>query len=124
MGHKRIAKDALERNELLRATWQAAWGDIPAESFVWLDESSVDDTTNQRRYGWAPFGRPCVRRATFIRGTRYSVLPALSSDGIIALDIFEGSVNKEKFTRFVLEDLVRVDCVLFSIAHIKDRLQN
>ncbi|KIK81926.1 hypothetical protein PAXRUDRAFT_154919, partial [Paxillus rubicundulus Ve08.2h10] len=31
----------------------------------------------------------------------YSVLPALSIDGIIALDIFEGSVNKDRFLAFI-----------------------
>ena len=106
MTHKRVSKTAAERNELLRATWQAEYGDIPAEYFVWLDESSVDDKTNQRNHGWADLGRACVRRATFIRGQRYSVLPALTSDGIIALDIFEGSVNKDRFIRFLNEDLV------------------
>ena len=106
LSHKHILTAAMERNELLRATWQAAYGDIPADHFVWLDESSVDDHTNQRTRGWAAMGRACVRRTTFIRGQRYSVLPALTSDGIIALDIFEGSVNKEKFIRFLKEDLV------------------
>ena len=77
------------------------------EYFVWLDESSVDDQTNQRCSGWSELGRACVRRATFVRGQRYSVLPALCSDGIIALDIFEGSVNKEKFINFVNDQLVR-----------------
>ena len=107
--HKHVAKTAAERNELLRATWQAEYGDIPAEYFVWLDESSVDDKTNQRAAGWAQLGRACVRRATFIRGQRYSVLPALSADGIIALDIFEGSVNKERFLQFLNSELVRCD---------------
>ncbi|KAJ8580170.1 hypothetical protein M405DRAFT_695166, partial [Rhizopogon salebrosus TDB-379] len=49
--HKKQAKQAAERNELLRATWQAQYGDIPAEYFVWLDESSVDNKTNQRTEG-------------------------------------------------------------------------
>ena len=44
MTHKQVSKTAAERNELLRATWQAEYGDIPAKYFVWLDESSVDDT--------------------------------------------------------------------------------
>jgi len=95
----------MERNELLRATWQAEHGDIPAEYFVWLDESSVDDRTNQRPNGWAVSGCACVRRATFIRGQRYLVLPALTSEGYIALDIFEGSVNRERFIRFLEEQL-------------------
>jgi len=91
--HKHISKTAAERNELLRATWQAEYGDIPAKYFVWLDQSGVDDKTNQHTDGWAPLGHACVQHATFIRGQRYSVLPALSADGIIALDIFKGIRN-------------------------------
>lgn len=108
LSHKSTATAALERNEQLRAAWQARYGDIPMEYYVWLDESSVDDQTNQRRGGWSELGRACVRRASFLRGRRYSVLPALCSDGIIALDIFEGSVNKEKFLNFVHDQLVRI----------------
>ncbi|KAA1475514.1 hypothetical protein DENSPDRAFT_745536, partial [Dentipellis sp. KUC8613] len=36
---------------------------------------------------------------------RYSVLPALSCDGIVALDIFEGAVTKDKFIQFIREEL-------------------
>jgi hypothetical protein len=78
--HKTVSAASSECNELLRATWQAAYGEIPMEFFV-----------------WSLVGNACVRRATFIRGVHYSVLPALSSDSIIALDIFEGSVNKLHF---------------------------
>lgn len=105
--NKAISKTAAERDELVRATWMAANGDIPKENIVWLDESSVDDMTNQRRRGWAEMGRACVRRDTFIGGQRYSILPALTVEGIIALDIFEGSVTKEKFLQFLEENLVR-----------------
>ncbi|KAG2742536.1 hypothetical protein P692DRAFT_201679263, partial [Suillus brevipes Sb2] len=37
---------------------------------------------------------------------RHSILPALSSDGIIAMDIFVGSVNKERFLDFLREQLL------------------
>lgn len=104
--NKKVANEAMERNEMLRATWQAAHGDIPAEYCVWLDEASVDDRTNQRTAGWAVAGRLCVSRVTFVRGQRYSVLPALTWEGMIALDIFEGSVNKERFIQFLKEQLV------------------
>lgn len=110
LSNKSISKKAAERDDLLRATWVAEWGDLPVESFVWLDESSVDDLTNQRRRGWAPVGRACVRRDTFLRGQRYSILPALSTDDIIALDIVEGSVNKEQFLEFLNDQLV---CCLY-----------
>ncbi|KAJ7484965.1 hypothetical protein B0H11DRAFT_1685311, partial [Mycena galericulata] len=48
---KKVAPEAIERNELLRATWQAVNGDIPMEYFVWLDEASVDARTHQRSSG-------------------------------------------------------------------------
>jgi hypothetical protein len=119
-----VSNAALERNELLRAIWQAEYGDIPAECFVWLDESSVDDKTNQRLSGWAPLGLACVCRATYIRGQRYSVLPALTLEGLIALDIFEGSVTKEHFIQYLEHELVRPSflcCFLFLIIKVRLR---
>ena len=103
MSNKNVASAALQRNELLQATWQAEHGDTPAEYCVWIDEASVDDKTNQRERGWSPIGQACVCRETFIQGQRFYVLPALSSEGIVALDIFEGSVNKERFIQFITE---------------------
>lgn len=107
--HKLISSIALQRNELLCSTWIAEYGDIPKNYFVWLDESSVDNLTHQRLYGWAPIGLSCVRRTTTIRGERFSILPALTTDGIIALDIFIGSVTKDIFIQFLEEELVRFD---------------
>jgi len=106
LSRKQVSPAALERNELLRATWQAAYADIPADYIVWLDESSVDNRTNHRQMGWAEVGRACVSREFFIHGQCYSVLPALTCDGYIALDIFEGSVNKERFITFLTEQVV------------------
>lgn len=76
------------------------------EYFVWLDEVSVDDRTNQQDSGWAALGRACVRWVAFLRSQRFSVLPALTCDGIIAMDIFEGAVNKERFIQFLEQQLV------------------
>lgn len=108
LSHKSLTREALERNELLRATWQAAHASIPKEYQVWVDEASVDNITNQRTAGWSFLGRACVSRALFLRGQRYSILPALTVDGIIALDIIEGAVNKEKFIAFVKEQLAPI----------------
>lgn len=104
---------------MLRATWQAKYGDIQMDHFVWIGESSVDDRTNQRVNGWASLGRVPVRWAMFIWGQRYSVLPALSVDGIIALDIFKGSVTKEKFLSFLKNQLVSLAQDNFLLTNIK-----
>jgi hypothetical protein len=53
-------KEALERDELVHAAWEAEYGGIPMDAFVWLDVASVDDHTNQRRDGWAPLWHACV----------------------------------------------------------------
>jgi hypothetical protein len=111
MTHKAISVAALEHNKLLQATWQAAHAEILMEYFVWVDESGVDDCTTQWLTSWSLMGTACIQRAAFIRGVRYSVLSALSLDGIIALDIFEGSVNKSCFFQFVREELVSLTSI-------------
>ena len=42
----------------------------------------------------------------FIRGKRYIILPALTLDGFVAIDIFEGSCDKKKFVDFILDQVV------------------
>ena len=71
--------------------------------FVFLDESSVDNKTGQQNKGRSRKGVLCVRRATFIRGIWYLVLPALTVEGIMAMDIFPGSVDHERFLQFLRE---------------------
>jgi hypothetical protein len=43
---------------------------------------------------------------SFLRGVRYSILPALTTDGIIALEIVEGSITKDRFLCFLKEQVV------------------
>ena len=105
---KSITRAAAQRDEELRTLWEADMAQYTdPELFVFLDESAVDQATAERTYGRSPINTRCVRRATFVCGIRHSVLPALSCDGIIALDIFEGSVNKEQFLQFLREQVVR-----------------
>ncbi|KAF5355376.1 hypothetical protein D9757_014591 [Collybiopsis confluens] len=37
MSHKKISYQALQQSQLLRATWLAAYADIPMDYMVWLD---------------------------------------------------------------------------------------
>lgn len=104
---KKITKTAAERDEQLRTIWEADMAQyLDPDVFVALDESAVDNRTVQRSHGRSAAGTPCVQRTTFIRGTRYSILPALTTEGIVALDIFEGSVTKERFLDFFREQVV------------------
>jgi len=99
---KSLSRRAAERNEELRTLWElelARFND--PDLFVFIDESAVDNRTVQRSQGWSAIGGRSVSRSTFLRGKRHSILPALSSDGIVALEIIEGSVNKELFLQFL-----------------------
>ena len=108
---KSLSRRAKERNEELRILWELEIAELnDPDFFVFVDESAVDNRTAQRSSGWSPVGSRSVSRCAFFRGKRHSILPALSSDGIIALDIFEGSVNKERFLRFLREQVVRLSC--------------
>ena len=42
----------------------------------------------------------------FIRGKRYTILPALTIDGFIAADIMEGSCNKDRFQTFIIIQVI------------------
>lgn len=80
--------------------------ELPAPMCIWIDESSKDDRTIYRHYGWAPRGHRAVKRVSLSRGKRYSILPAMTLDGYIATRIVSGSVSTEEFIDFVLNDVL------------------
>ena len=105
---KSLSRRAAERNEQLRILWEleVAKLDDP-DLFVFIDESAIDNRTVQRSSGWSAVGDRSISRCPFFRGKRHSILPALTSNSIIVLDIFEGSVSKERFLQFLSEGVVR-----------------
>jgi len=76
------------------------------EQLIFLDESAKDERTPCRQYGYSPRNKRAIKKVVYIRGTRYTILPAMSLDGIIALDIMQGSCNKERFFNFILAKVV------------------
>src|SRR5436853_7745744 len=77
-----------------------------AEQLIFIDESAKDERTFTRLYGYSPINTRAKKSVVFIRGKRYTILPALSLEGFIAVDIMEGSCDKERFQTFVLTQLV------------------
>nr|GAT43019.1 predicted protein [Mycena chlorophos] len=97
-----VSRTARERNEDKRLEYQALIGDLySAEMLVFLDESHCDRRTMQRRWAWAPEGDRAHRKDFFIRGTKYSVLPAISLDGILHLDIITRSWTAVEFENYI-----------------------
>lgn len=104
---KKIQKAAKERNDMLRRFYLYNIGmNYTSEQLIFVDESAKDERTLTRLYGYSLVNTRAKKSVVFVRGKRYTILPALSLEGFIAVDIMEGSCDKEKFRTFVLTQLV------------------
>ena len=101
-------KAAAERNELLRCAFIASIGRYRTDQLVFMDESSKDDRTLTRLYGYSEVNARAIKKVVFVRGKRYTLLPALTEQGIIAVDIMEGSCTKQRFKEFVVSQVVSI----------------
>jgi hypothetical protein len=116
MHHYQITKVAVEQSEQLRLQYTTTIGEYNAERLIFINESATDRQTTYRNVAWALKGQRAMRKSVFIRGTRYvlhnalisssnccrySILPALSLDGIIYCDIVNRSFNMEWFKAFI-----------------------
>lgn len=99
---KKITKVALERSEERRMQYVLRMGsNYQPRQLVFVDESSFDRRTAIRGFAWALRGERIRRSCFYVRGKRYSILPALSLDGMLHCDIVEGSYNAARFVDFV-----------------------
>ena len=115
--YKRLKRVAAERDDEYRADWlHNMTSNYTADQLVFLDESSKDDRVILRRYGWAIQGQHAIESASLNRGVRYSILPALTVDGYMAVRAVEGSIDGAEFFDFVLNDVVSLRGYAFLIS--------
>jgi len=99
---KKITRVAAERSASKRLEYLARIGQYEARQLVFVDESSVDRRTTYRGRAWSIKGTKAQRKAFFVRGRRFSVLPALSlRDGILHCSVVEGSFCTDSFMTFI-----------------------
>ena len=99
-------KKAIERNKLLKGTFITSIGQYRTDQLVFMDESLKDDCTMTRLYSYSKVNSRALKKIVFIRGKRYTILLALTKQGIIAVDIMEGSCTKQRFKEFVVSQIV------------------
>lgn len=114
----KVSRAAIEQSKEKRDDYEAIVGDLYHDwQLVFLDESHCDRRTTQRCGGWAPIGDRARRRDFFIRGikcvpsrhtacslldiSRYSILPAISLDGVLHLDVITRSWTAEEFEQYI-----------------------
>jgi hypothetical protein len=72
-----------------------------ADQLVFVDECYVDKRNTIRLTGWSEKGTRAKIQAPFVRGARFSILPALSLDGILDMVIVKGALNAELYIKFI-----------------------
>jgi hypothetical protein len=110
----------MERCQEVRNTFALEIGAYPVEYLVAADEAAVNILTTYRTNGWSIQGLRARKRCNFVRGTRYvlpnldnlylkltyqnisySMLPALTVDGIIYSHIKIGGYNGDQFMEWL-----------------------
>jgi hypothetical protein len=97
----KLQKEAKERDPVLRDAWIRKLGEWRADQLVFLDESGINPRAGDKTHGWGKKGEMIRYKVPGPRGENYSLLPALTVDGYIACNVYEGSVNGEMFQEFV-----------------------
>ena len=76
------------------------------EQLVRLDEPGSDNRDHVRKMGYAMRGDRPVYHRLLHRGQRSSSVAAMCSDGVIALELQEGTFNGYKFVEFIAGSLI------------------
>ena len=93
---------ALERNEQDRKEYRALiTTHFRPEQLVFADKSHFNQLALRRLYVWSLQGTCAQRYEFFMCGTKYTILPALSLDGILHLEVVENAITGDIFRQFI-----------------------
>ena len=103
---KKNQQVALQRSALSRAKFMADMQFFRTDQIVWLDETEWDKRDQIRKYGYSLRGERPVYHRLLHRGNRISAIIAMCTDGIIALELFQGTLNGDRFLDFLRGSLI------------------
>lgn len=103
---KKIQQVALQRSIEFRGDFMAEMQFFSIDQIVWLDETGCDKRDHIRRFGYAMRGEYPACHRFIQRGRRVSAVAAMCSEGVIAVELIEGTFNGDKFVEFVTGTLV------------------
>lgn len=105
---KKLKQIVLRRSDSLRAEFMEEMSYLPADMIIWLDETGSDKHSEHRKFGYHLRGITPTSYRIAIRGKRMSCIAAMSTRGMEDVDIYEGSINGDIFTRFIAQSLVPI----------------
>ncbi|KAI7965747.1 hypothetical protein MJO29_001495 [Puccinia striiformis f. sp. tritici] len=91
---------------MARAGYMARMASIPSDHLVFIDECGVTVKTHSRDHAWAPKGRRTVRIPKPLASDRISVLPAVSTEGLLGMLVQQGNMNRMDLEFFLDEILL------------------
>jgi len=77
-----------------------------SNQLIFLDESAKDEKSLSRLYEYSLRNTRACKKVVFVHRKRYTILPALTLDRFIAVNVFEGACDRKKFVDFVLNQVV------------------
>ena len=106
---KQVQKMALEHDPIHRVDFICCITQYPASCLLPIDEVSKDDQTYTHLWGRSEVGSSVEVHQPFCQKWRFSMLAALALDeGIVAVDVVEGSFTQELFIKILRDDVVRI----------------
>ncbi|POW11572.1 hypothetical protein PSTT_05133 [Puccinia striiformis] len=102
-----------------RAQWLIDVSLMPAEFLVFVDESAICIATQCRQYGQAPKGMPTEQVVREFAGPWFSLLPGVSTEGVVGVMVQQGSILRPDF-EFFLKNLLSWTTVVF---HHRGRIE-
>ena len=86
--------------------WHSALCSEETYMFVWVDETGSDARDHIRRFGYAFRGMTPQSHRLLARGKWVNAIAALSSSGVVAVDIVVGTVSGQDFFDFLRGTLI------------------
>jgi len=104
--HKALEVEAQQRNEILISNWKGLASSWDAKRLCFIDESAANERTGDRKWGFAPKGRPARAKRWLKKTERLSVLPGYTWQGIQKALVVKGAINAEIFEDWLYNDLL------------------
>ena len=103
---KKVRQVAVQRCSALRGAFMAHAFMFKMDMFVWVDETGNDHRTHIRKFGYSLRGMSPTYTRLLARGKRYNAIAAMTSSGVLALEVKSESVNGETFFDFIRGTLI------------------
>ena len=91
----------MHRSDESRAMFMAEISMYDPTMLVWIDESGCDKRNSLRKHAYSMKGLTPRDQRLMVRGTRYSAIPVMSTEGMHDVCLLEGTVNGDRMQVFV-----------------------